>query len=216
MEGEASCGSVSDIRRSGNVPRRLLNWRNDRSDMKGKRVVDSTRRGGLRRRRRVGINGGNYYSVSSHDPSSCVEVQDGAVPVSPSSINMRGNELSEGISLPVDNEDDAHNFECEFSWSLNSVNDDQKMTIKPDDTETQMMEREHDITTVLEATADETIGQEMNGDQKMTTKPDDIETQMMDKEHDTTIQSEATADEQTKICQEEYLIHALMYDELIF
>lgn len=121
MEGETSGSSVSDTRRSGNVPRRLPNWRNDGSNMKGKRVVGSTRRDGLRRRRRGVIDGGNFSSVSSYDPSLCVEVQDGAVPISPSSINMRGNELSEGISLPIDNEDDAHNIECEFSWSLNSV-----------------------------------------------------------------------------------------------
>ncbi|CAA3032826.1 Hypothetical predicted protein [Olea europaea subsp. europaea] len=111
MEGETSGSSVSDTRRSGNVPRRLPNWRNDGSNMKGKRVVGSTRRGGLRRRRRGVIDGGNFSSVSSYDPSLCVEVQDGAVPISPSSINMRGNELSEGISLPIDNEDDAHNIE---------------------------------------------------------------------------------------------------------
>ncbi|KAL2507865.1 uncharacterized protein Fot_31512 [Forsythia ovata] len=111
MEGEASCSSVSDARRSGNVRRRQLNLRNDRSNMKGKRVINYTRRGGLRRRRKGGNDGGNYSSVSSYDPSLCGEVQDGAVPISPSSINKRGNELSGGISLPVDNEDDALNFE---------------------------------------------------------------------------------------------------------
>ncbi|CAI9778571.1 unnamed protein product [Fraxinus pennsylvanica] len=112
IEGEASCSSVSDARRSRNVPRRLLNLRRDRSDMKGKRVVNYTRKGGfgLRRRQKGGINGGNYSSVSSYDPSLC-SGQDGAVPISPSSVNERGNEFSGGISLPVDNEDDARNFE---------------------------------------------------------------------------------------------------------
>ncbi|KAL2485992.1 Uncharacterized protein Adt_30748 [Abeliophyllum distichum] len=111
MEGEASCSSVSDARRSGNVPRRRLNLRNDMSDMKGKRVINYTRRGGLRRRRKRGNDGGNYSSVSSYDPSLCGEVQDSAVPISISSFNKIGNELSGGISLPVDNEDDALNFE---------------------------------------------------------------------------------------------------------
>ncbi|KAL2523301.1 titin [Forsythia ovata] len=84
------------------------------------------------------------------------------------------------------------------------VNDDQKMTSKPDGIESQMMDREHDTTIRSEATADETIKicQEVNDDQKMTSKPDDIETQVMDREHDTAIQSEATADETTKICKE--------------
>ncbi|KAL2523298.1 titin [Forsythia ovata] len=84
------------------------------------------------------------------------------------------------------------------------ANDDQKMTSKPDDIESQMMDREHDTTIRSEATADETIKicQEVNDDQKMTSKPDDIETQVMDGEHDTAIQSEATADETTKIFQE--------------
>ncbi|CAA3014157.1 Hypothetical predicted protein [Olea europaea subsp. europaea] len=84
------------------------------------------------------------------------------------------------------------------------VNDDQKMLSKPDDTETWMMEREHDTTTLSQAIADETIeiGQEMNDDQKMISEPNDIEAKMMDRGHDTTVQLETTADESIKVCQE--------------
>ncbi|CAA2973234.1 Aminotransferase class-III [Olea europaea subsp. europaea] len=113
IEGEASCSSLSDARRSRNVPRRQLNLRKDRSDMKGKRVVNYTRKGGfrLRKRRKGSVDGGNYSLVSSYDPSLCGE-QDGAVPMSPYSIDKIGNEFSGGISLPLDNEDATHNIEC--------------------------------------------------------------------------------------------------------
>ncbi|CAI9758572.1 unnamed protein product [Fraxinus pennsylvanica] len=121
-------------------------------------------------------------------------------------ICSKGERVNQINSLkdPDDSEASREVTEDQIKETETQVNDDQKMTSKPDGTETQMMEREHDNTTLLEATADETIkiGQEMNGDQKMTTKPDDIETQMMDREHETTIQSDATADEPTKICQE--------------
>ncbi|CAA2978141.1 Hypothetical predicted protein [Olea europaea subsp. europaea] len=112
IEGEASCSSLSDARRSRNVPRRQLNLRKDRSDMKGKRVVNYTRKGGfgLRKRRKGSVDGGNYSLVSSYDPSLCGE-QDGAVPMSPYSIDKIGNEFSGGISLPLDNEDATHNIE---------------------------------------------------------------------------------------------------------
>ncbi|CAA3014158.1 Hypothetical predicted protein [Olea europaea subsp. europaea] len=123
-----------------------------------------------------------------------------------SNICSKGGGVDQIKSLedPDDSEASREVKEDQIKEKETQVNDDQKMPSKPNDTETQMMKREHDTTTLPEATTDETIkiDQEMNEDQKMTSKHDEIETKLMDREQDTTILSEATINEPINICQE--------------
>ncbi|KAL2463341.1 hypothetical protein Fot_52997 [Forsythia ovata] len=93
MEGGASCCSVSDAKKAGNVVRRELSARDEKYDAKGKGVLNYKPRSGMHRHRKGDCGHGKYSSVSSYDPSLCEWVQDGVL-LSPSSISRGENEIT--------------------------------------------------------------------------------------------------------------------------
>ncbi|KAA8548414.1 hypothetical protein F0562_000098 [Nyssa sinensis] len=115
MEDEGSCSLISDARKSQNLVGRdsvqgnelglgfgvvnSSNFKEGRFDLKGKGIMNQRPRGGLRRRRKGVANYGQFWYISSYDPS-CADVQ--GVPWSPSGINNEGNEAVEGSLVPVD------------------------------------------------------------------------------------------------------------------
>lgn len=96
---EASCSSVSDVRKSCSVPRiefmpksEIGVVREERPEVKGKGVVNYRSRGLIRRRRKRALAADHWTSssVSSYDPQF-VDFQSG--PASPPSINKERVEL---------------------------------------------------------------------------------------------------------------------------
>lgn len=107
LEGEASCSSISDSKRSENVVGRELvplnengvefgvaSWPGRKLDMKGKGITNHRQKIGIRRRRKSCFDYGKFSSVSYYDRLG--------VPQSPSSINEEHNEMIGGRSDPVD------------------------------------------------------------------------------------------------------------------
>ncbi|KAL3506393.1 hypothetical protein ACH5RR_031775 [Cinchona calisaya] len=114
LEGEASCSSLSDGRKSNNMKNsrneieaiNSLGVRDGRFDLKGKGIMHQRPRSGIRRRRKGNFDYGKYTSVSSYDPFFR-EVQ--GDPHSPSGINKRANEFVEDNNIELqDCERDRH------------------------------------------------------------------------------------------------------------
>ncbi|KAK3030152.1 hypothetical protein RJ639_037673, partial [Escallonia herrerae] len=133
LEGEASCSTTSDARKPENVVRIDSVGRNEnvvlispdveegRFDLKGKGLLNQKPRGGVRRRRKSGIDYGKFSSVSSCDPSYW---NGQGFPQYPSSISQ-ANGSTGGISLPDDYGDDhasRWHCECEIHYVVNSIN----------------------------------------------------------------------------------------------
>ncbi|KAL0414077.1 UNVERIFIED_CONTAM: putative myosin-binding protein 5 [Sesamum radiatum] len=110
IEGEASCSSVSDARKSADVVRKELGSRAEKYDMKGKGVINHRPKSRLRQRRKGGGGLGKYSSVASYDPPL---LEGGLVvePYSQHSTNKEGNGLVGDSSLPVENDAEVHNLE---------------------------------------------------------------------------------------------------------
>ncbi|KAK4425271.1 putative myosin-binding protein 5 [Sesamum alatum] len=110
LEGEASCSSVSDARKSGDVVRKELGSKAEKYDMKGKGVINHRPRTRLRQRRKGGGGLGKYSSVSSYDPP----LHEGDLVVEPCShcsTDKEGNGLIGDNSLPGENDAEVHNLE---------------------------------------------------------------------------------------------------------
>ncbi|KAF8402097.1 hypothetical protein HHK36_013049 [Tetracentron sinense] len=119
MEGEASCSSFPEVRRSQNLAMRdappdnevigigLINSpavHEGGSDVKGKGILNQKPRSGLRRRRRrAAVGYGGFSSVSSANPPQSI-VQ--GIPHSPCSVSEIGNEATEESSVSVNSGDD--------------------------------------------------------------------------------------------------------------
>ncbi|XP_073151971.1 uncharacterized protein [Henckelia pumila] len=102
IEGDASCSSVSDVRRSRNVAGREFGQWDEEYDVRGKGVISYRPRSRLHRRsRKGGVDHGKYSAASSYDPSLHEEIL-GSIPHSHSSSNKGGDGITQGISLPVD------------------------------------------------------------------------------------------------------------------
>lgn len=126
LEGEASCSSLSDARKSNTIVRingELRNARNEigagnlsgvrdgRFDLKGKGIMHQRPRSGIRRRRKSGFDYGKYTSVSSFG-----EVQ--GDPHSPPGINKKANEWVEDNIDLQDYGRDRHHYNCECDFLL--------------------------------------------------------------------------------------------------